>query len=348
MPVQPNVVERLAIYRFDRAPSAIVDVLDAGSFYAVALAHDLDVFATLDRPRSVGELAAEIDADPAALGDLLRVLAANGYVERDGGAFVRAATTERWLTDDGAANLAPWFTFWRDVVFPFWNEYLETAVREGGPPLTLYEWLNDDPDLWPTAQRGFRAVATLLADPVVDEVDLPGGATTLLDLGGGHGRYAVELCERNPGLSAVVFDHPDALAVAETEIGDRGLADRMETRGGDYRTDDIGEGYDAVLLFNVLHGHDEAEVRALFERVHDALAPGGRVVVLDQFRGGGRMNVGRAAVALVSLTYRATLGRGVHDADAVADWLRAAGFGAVERTGLRRDPGSELLQATRE
>jgi hypothetical protein len=58
------------------------------------------------------------------------------------------------------------------------------------------------------------------------------------------------------------------------------------------------------------------------------------------------MNVGRAAVALVSLTYRATLGRGVHDADAVAGWLRAAGFEGVERTGLRRDPGSELLRAS--
>ncbi|WP_436926409.1 methyltransferase [Halosimplex amylolyticum] len=347
MPVQPNLLERLALFRFDRAPSAIVDLLDAGSFHALALAHDLSVFAALDEPRSVGALATEIDADPTALGDLLRVLAANGYVERDGDAVVRTAATERWLTEDGEANLAPWFTFWRDVVFPFWNEHLETTIREGRPPLTLYEWLTANPTLWPTAQRGFRAAATLIVDPVVDEIALPGGARTLLDLGGGHGLYAAELCERNPGLSAVVFDHPDALEVAETEIRDRGLADRIETRGGDYRTDDVGDGYDAVLLFNVLHGHDEAEVRALFERVHEALAPGGRVVVLDQFQGGGRMNLGRAAVALVSLTYRATLGRGVHDADAVTDWLRAAGFADVERTGLRRDPGSELLQATR-
>ncbi|WP_436932234.1 SAM-dependent methyltransferase [Halosimplex halobium] len=223
----------------------------------------------------------------------------------------------------------------------------KTAVREGGPPLTLYEWLDDEPELWPTAQRGFRAAATLLVDPVADELDLPGGATTLLDLGGGHGFYAAELCERNPGLSATVFDNPAALDVAEAEARERGLTDRLTTRGGDYRTDDIGGGYDAVLLFNVLHGHDPAEVRALFERVHGALAPGGQIVVLDQFEGGGRMNVGRAAVALVSLTYRATLGRGVHDADAVAGWLRAAGFEDVERTGLRRDPGSELLQATR-
>jgi hypothetical protein len=57
MPVRPNLIERIATYRFGRAPSAVVDRLDAGSF--PALAHDLGVFAALD--------------------DLLRFLAANGY-----------------------------------------------------------------------------------------------------------------------------------------------------------------------------------------------------------------------------------------------------------------------------
>jgi hypothetical protein len=59
MPVRPNLIERIATHRFGRAPSAVVDRLDAGSFPALALAHDLGVFAALD--------------------DLLRVLAANGY-----------------------------------------------------------------------------------------------------------------------------------------------------------------------------------------------------------------------------------------------------------------------------
>ncbi|WP_435179957.1 methyltransferase [Halorussus sp. AFM4] len=348
MPVEPNFVERVALFRLNRGPSSMLDLFGAGGFRAVALARDLGLFEALDGPLTPRELAASLDADEDGLRSLLDFLDAAGYVERAGGAYERTATTRRWLTDDGRANLAPWFTFWRDVVFPFWEQHLETAVREGGPPRTVYDWLNDHPDLWPTAQRGFRAAATLLADPVVDEIDLPAGATSLLDLGGGHGLYAAELCERHPTLSAVVFDHPDALAVAESEAGDRGLTDRFETRGGDYRTDDVGDGYDVVLLFNVTHGHDEAGVRALFETVHDALEPGGRVVVLDQFEGGGRMNVGRAAVAFIALTYRVTLGRTVHDADAVADWLRDAGFAGVSRTGLRRDPGSELLQATRE
>ena len=59
MPVRPNLIERIATYRFGRAPLAVVDRLDAGSFPAPALAYDLGLFAALDGP--------------------LRFLAANGY-----------------------------------------------------------------------------------------------------------------------------------------------------------------------------------------------------------------------------------------------------------------------------
>ena len=59
MPVRPNLIERIAMYRFGGPPSSVVDSLDAGSFPTLALAHDLGVFAALD--------------------DLLRFLTANDY-----------------------------------------------------------------------------------------------------------------------------------------------------------------------------------------------------------------------------------------------------------------------------
>lgn len=211
-----------------------------------------------------------------------------------------------------------------DDVFPFWREHANTAIRTGEPPVTLYQWLNERSERWPIAPRWFRAAASLLADQIVDEVTVPDGVRSLLDLGGGHGLSAATLCERHPDLSAVLFDHPDDLE------------------------DDLGEGYDDVLLFNVTHAPDPATVQTLFERADDALASGGRLVVPDQFEGGGRMNAGRAAVAFSTLTDRITLGQSVHVADGVADWLGDAGFSAPSRTGRRRNPGSELLQATRD
>ena len=256
--------------------------------------------------------------------------------------------TERWLTEDSGTNVAPWFTFWNDLVFPFWEEHLEATVRDGEPPLTIYEWFDEDPARWETAQRGFRAAATVTLDEVATKIDVPADARRLLDVGGGHGLYAVELCYRRPDLAATVFDHPEALAVAREEAAAVGLGDRVRTRGGDYWVDDLGEGYDVALLFNVIHAHDGAEIVELFGRVADALVPGGRIAVLDQLAGSARTPVGRAGLGFVDLTYAATLGANVHPYGDVAEWLRAAGFEDVRRTAIRRaGPGNALVEATK-
>ena len=124
------------------------------------------------------------------------------------------------------------------------------------------------------------------------------------------------------------------------------LADRVTARAGDYRTDDLGEGDDLALVFNVVHAHDPAENAALFERVGDALAPGGRIAVLDQWEGSGRTPVGRAGLRFVALTYLTTLGATVYSTDEVADWLRSAGFTDVRTRSVGPLSGIGVVEGT--
>lgn len=169
MPVDPNFLERLLLYRLDRAPAPALDLFGAATFEAVGFALDAGVFEALSgRPLTPAELAARLDLDADGVRALLGLLEATGYVaaENDGGAYRNTSATERWLTPAAGTDLGPWLTFWRDLVFPFWREQLETAVREGEPSLTVYEWLGDDADRWETAQRGFRAAASLVVDEV--------------------------------------------------------------------------------------------------------------------------------------------------------------------------------------
>ena len=349
MPLNPNFLERLLLFGLERAPSPMLDLFGAGSFETVALASELGLFEVLgDDELSRAELAAALDADERGLGSFLGYLEAQGYVAEDGGYYRNTTTSRKWLADRDGTNVGPWFVFWCELVFPFWSDHLETVVREGAPPKTIYEWFDEEPSRWNLAQRGFRSAASVLADEVGRKVDVSGDATRLLDVGGGHGLYAVELCRRRPGLSATVFDYPEALALAREEIRAAGLGDRMDVRGGDYWTDDMGDGYDLALVFNVIHAHDAAENVRLFERVADALAPGGRIVVLDQFEGSARTPVGAAGLNFVGLTYHVTLGAEVHPYESVVDWLRSAGFEDVGRTSIRRaGPGNALVQATK-
>ncbi|MXR40016.1 methyltransferase domain-containing protein [Halobaculum sp. WSA2] len=277
MPVIPGFLERLA-FRANLAPVAILDVHGAASLHTVALADELGVFAALHGPRTLSDLAAALACEEDALRCLLDALVAVGYVGRSGDEYWRTRTTERWLTDGGDANLAPFARFWVDVVLPYWRDHAERAVREGDPGESLYDWLGDDEAAWATTQAGFRSSASLLVDPVAEALGDVSGAR-VLDLGGGHGTYAVELARR--GASVTLVDRSPALEPAREAAAD---ADVDGEPGTDSDADsDADSGYDLVLLFNVLHGHSPAEAATLLDRAAAALAPGGRLAILDQF-----------------------------------------------------------------
>lgn len=348
MPIVPNLLERLVLFRLNRGPGAIIDLFGAGAVRAAVLADDLGVYSALDDgPTPLAELADRVDAVPDGLEPLLEFLVATGYLRATTHGYANTAMTETWLRPTGRADITPWLRFWEELAFPFWADNLERAVREGGPERTLYEFCGDDEDRWALTQRGFESVADLLAGDVANALDVAPGDTRLVDVGGGHGRYAIELCRRHPALSATVVDDPNALAVARENIAEAGLTDRVSVEGADYRTDPLGEGYDVALCFNVIHAHDAAENRALFSAVADALSPGGRIAVLDQLEGSAPTPVGEAGLRFVGLTYLVTLGAEVHPYAAVADWLTEAGFSGVERTTFRAAPGTALVQATK-
>ena len=354
MPVVPGLFERLA-FRANLAPSAILDVHGAASLHAAALAAELGVFEALDRPRTVDVLSNALECDPAGLRTLLDALVAVGYVDRDGERYVRSRGTDRWLVADGDADLAPFLRFWTDVVLPYWRDHAARAVREGHPGESLYEWLGDDEDAWATTQAGFRSAATLLRTPVSDALgDVDGDR--VLDLGGGHGAYAVTLAER--GADVTLVDHPAALETAREAAAEAGVD--LALVGGDYLDEAVWErlgadgaaadpdaGYDLVLLFNVLHGHTPAETADLLDRATASLAPGGRVAVLDQFAADGPTKLASIGVSLIDLTYLVTLGGGTPDADAVERWLASAGLSVTDSTTFRRAPGVRLVVATR-
>ncbi|WP_348607398.1 class I SAM-dependent methyltransferase [Halobaculum rarum] len=378
MPVIPGFLDRLA-FRANLAPVAILDVHGAASLHAVALADDLGVFAALDGPRTLADLAAALACEEDTLRRLLDTLVAVGYVDRSGDEYWRTRTTTRWLTDDGDANLAPFARFWVEVVLPYWREHAERAVREGEPGESLYDWLGDDEAAWATTQAGFRAAASLLVDPVADALGDVDGAR-VLDLGGGHGAYAVELARR--GASVTLVDRSPALEPAREAAADADVD--VTFVGGDYLSedlwrrvaehdarsgsrpssdidgtdsggsdpdgadsaggDDANAGYDLVLLFNVLHGHAPAEAATLLEYAAAVLAPGGRLAILDQFGRGGRSSVADVGVALIDLTYLITLGGGTLDPDMVNRWLGDAGLSTVGTETFRRAPGVKLLR----
>lgn len=106
---------------------------------------------------------------------------------------------------------------------------------------------------------------------------LPPGAS-VLDLGGGHGRYARTFVEA--GHSATLFDFPHVLEYARKKHGEA-----LGYLGGNFRDPSVGLGgpYDLIFLSNIVHGEPDHENRALMKRLAAVLSPGGHVVLKDMF-----------------------------------------------------------------
>jgi SAM-dependent methyltransferase len=217
--------------------------------------------------------AAELGLDPLATGKVVRALAALGIADADGDTY-RAAR-----------HLAPNFLPGERDVVPF-LEHSHAMYERWGE--TLEPWLRGED--WPVARRtpeetarfgaAMRAMGAQMARRVAAELDLE-GVTSMLDVGGGWGHFSKALCAVNPQLSAVVLDTPAVVERAAVELEGSGYEDRIEFLGGDYLETDYGTGFDLVLLANILHQENADGARELVRRAAAALAPGGRVVVVD-------------------------------------------------------------------
>ena len=140
----------------------------------------------------------------------------------------------------------------------------------------------------------------------------------LLDLGGGHGRYAKTLADL--GHTVTLYDVPEVIDLAKQRHGDA-----LHYLGGDFLIDSLGGPWDGIFVSNVLHGLGETDNRALLARLHAALKPQGKLIIKDMFleQSGGTPD-GAAAFALNMLFF--TEAGQSYAVETVATWCRDVGF----------------------
>ncbi|MCP4873591.1 MAG: hypothetical protein GY898_33310 [Proteobacteria bacterium] len=140
----------------------------------------------------------------------------------------------------------------------------------------------------------------------------------------------------------MLVDRSNAGAAIEGFFAGEGLAERTRFVGGDFLSDDFGDGFDLALVGNLIHNLGEAGSRALLHRLGDRMAPGGRVAIKDIAVQDDRLaptSAGRFAVSMAMFTD----GGGVFPASEAAAWLADAGFAHESTTDLSRAPGSYLV-----
>ncbi|RME95537.1 MAG: methyltransferase domain-containing protein, partial [Verrucomicrobia bacterium] len=151
----------------------------------------------------------------------------------------------------------------------------------------------------------------------------------VLDLGAGSGVWGIGLAEGAPQVRVTAVDWPEVLAVARRLAAEHGVAERFRWIEGDFFEVGLGNDYDLVVLGHILHSEGIERVRRLLERSHEALRPGGRVVIAEFLPADDRSGPLQPLLFAVNMLVNTEAGDTYTLAELTA-WLEEAGFEAVE------------------
>lgn len=310
--------ERLTFLQEAVAASAALAAADRLGVLTRLAAGPIDP-STLARECSIGERGARL---------LVAALAGLGLLDRAADGRYRATN----LDPERLASLRePW-------------DGLAEAIRNDRPAVSV-----DDPgvaeELYPNAV-GF--LAELFAPAAARAAEqLAGSGLRILDVGAGAAPWSLAIAARDRACRVTAVDLPGVIPATRRAVAAAGLDARFEMRAGDVFKIDLGrDGYDLAIAGNICHLFDEATNRRLVDRLYAALRPGGRLAIMDAVPD-ERLEGPRAVVLYaLGLLLRTSAGR-VYPFSTHVEWLRSAGFEAIERSEISAAPPVTLITATR-
>jgi hypothetical protein len=290
---------------------------------ALLAANRLGVFQVIgEKSCSVEAVTRGCNAEPEAMGRLLRALCSLGMLVKQGDSFANSPLAREYLVPGRRSYLGEGLKYLENV-FSAWGG-LADAVRTGQPAMDPARQLGGDQEQTRSFVRAMHNRALAIAPQVAEKIDLS-GKQRLLDIGGGPGTYSLLLCKRFPGLTAEVLDLPAVTRVASEIVREWQMEGRVALRPGNYMTDRFGNGYDAALLSGILHRETPETCRDLIRRAAGALSPGGVCIAVDVFL--NERKDGPEFAALFALNMMLTSEHGsAHSWAEAADWLKEAGL----------------------
>jgi 2-polyprenyl-3-methyl-5-hydroxy-6-metoxy-1,4-benzoquinol methylase len=285
----------------------------------ILTANNLGVFDHLKKPKSARGLAKALRADLRAVELLLNALTAIGLLGKRKNSYLNAPTANRYLLKDSPHYqgdiLRHIDTLWKN-----WS-MLDDVVRTGKPSRMASDHAS--------FIMGMHNLSVLKARKILGAVGLR-GVKTALDLGAGPGTYSIEMARR--GISVTLFDTPDTIKIARKVAREAGVKG-IRFKGGDFFVDDIGGGYDLILISQIFHAYSEEMNVSLLKKCRAALNPGGRVVVQEFPLNEDRTSPPQGALFAINMLVHSEGGR-TYTPREMGGWLRGAGLERVNSMNL--------------
>ncbi|HEY6373219.1 MAG TPA: class I SAM-dependent methyltransferase [Candidatus Sulfotelmatobacter sp.] len=310
---------------------------------ALRAAVELDLFTAIgEGQNTVPALARRIKGVERAVRILCDCLVVIGFLTKDEDHYGLTADSAVFLDKRSHAYFGSAKNFLASPLMMEAFKDLATVVRSGHP-VTDHPFSGIEHPIW---VEFARSMAPLMYLPAQETAKLVDGESEIkaLDIAAGHGVYGIAIARRNPKARIVALDFPAVLTVAKENATRSGVADRYSLLAGNAFEMDWETGFGLVLVPNLLHSLDRATNEVLLKKVYGALAPKGRVIVVEFAPNEDRVSPRMPALFALMMLANNTGG----DAYTVSEhraMLKSAGFSSCEVHPLAGSPFTAIVAA---
>lgn len=247
----------------------------------LAIGVQFEVFSRLaDGPRSAADLARDAGASERGMRMLLDSLVAIQLLTKADGRYALSAMAAEYLVK-GRPDYVGWMLE-HDRTWQTWGRLAE-AIRTGRPIQRL-EVEDEGAEFFSVLVRSLHVFNREPARRAAAALGVGRSARGLrvLDVACGSGVWGIGVAEADVQARITAHDFAGMLTLTQEYVERHGLSGRFDYLAGDLKTVDFGQArFDLAILGNIVHSEGEESSRALFGRLHRALAPGGRVAIVD-------------------------------------------------------------------
>jgi 2-polyprenyl-3-methyl-5-hydroxy-6-metoxy-1,4-benzoquinol methylase len=336
-----NLLEWLAL-KANLAPTPLIDTQVAfNAARAIMAAAELGIYEAIGKnSKTSDEVVSVCKTHAEATMHLLNCLVGIGYLQWNNGRYSLIPKYYKWLLKESESNLIGKLRF--QLIEWEWMGKLEEYVRTG-KPLDLHGSASGKE--WELYQEGMRDLSINAAKELAPKIPVSKDATSMLDIGGSHGLFSIELCKKHPGLTSTIMELPGAIAAASAIAKRYDTTNRVNYVAGNALTDDLGtEKYDLVMINNVVHHFTNEQNIALAKKIARALKPNG-IYAIGEFKRQSKPGEGGVVGATTGLYFSLTSSSGTWSAPEIEGWQKNAGFKIEKPVKPMSIPGWQLFIA---
>lgn len=239
-----------------------------------------------DGPRSSEDLAQATATHAPSLYRVLRLLSAVGILTEGDAHSFALTPLGSYLQTGVAGSLRHGVLANGDTaMWQVWGALLH-SVQTGEPSyehvfgVTNWDYRAQHPEAGALFDQSMTEMTARVAPSVAAAYDFS-ATSTLVDVGGGYGQMLASVLQTYPALHGVLFDLPHVVKGAPSLLEEAFVSGRCEIVGGDAFVR-VPEGLETYLLSRVIHDWDDECAIAILTRCHQAMKPGGKVLLVER------------------------------------------------------------------